>query len=164
MKLLFENIGRLIVLLLLQLLLINNLHFMGVCNPCLYILFLIALPAELPNWAELFIGAFVGMIMDIACSTPGVHMAACVALSYNRPRLLHKIIPDDDRLIGTLSTRIIDMPSFIRIVLTLTLLHHTILFLLLNFTFHAFWLTVIQILVSSFMTILLIVGREFLRK
>ena len=152
------------MVLLLQLLLINNLHFLGVCSPCLYILFLIALPTELPRWAELLIGAFTGMLMDIACNSPGVHMAACVALSYCRPRLLHKIIPDDDRLIGTLSTSIVDLPAFIRIVLPLTLLHHTIAFLFLNFTFHAFWLTLIQILVSSLMTILLIVGREILRK
>ena len=152
------------MVLLLQLLLINNLHFLGVCSPCLYILFLIALPTELPRWAELLIGAFTGMLMDIACNSPGVHMAACVALSYCRPRLLHKIIPDDDRLIGTLSTAIVDLPAYIRIVLPLTLLHHTIVFLFLNFTFHAFWLTLIQILVSSLMTILLIVGREILRK
>ena len=152
------------ILLLLQLLLINNLHFLGVCSPCIYILFLIALPAELPNWAELLIGAFVGMLMDIACNSPGVHMAACVALSFYRPRMLHKLIPDDDRLIGTLCTRIVDWPAYIRLTVTLTLLHHTILFLFLNFTFHALWLTVLQILVSSLVTILLILGRELMRK
>ena len=164
MKLLLENIARLALLLFLQLLLLNNLHFLGVCTPCLYILFLIALPAELPNWAEQLIGAAVGMIMDIACNAPGVHMAACVALSYYRPILLHKLIPDDDRLIGTLSTRLIDFPAYIRLTVTLTLLHHTILFIFLNFTLHAFWLTIIQILLSATATILLIVGREFLRK
>jgi len=163
-KLLFENIGRLIVVLLLQLLLINNLHFMGICNPCLYILFLIALPAEIPNWAEQIIGAVVGLIMDIATNSPGVHMAACIALCYARPKLLHNIIPDDDRLIGTISTRIIDVPAYIRLVLTLTLIHHTILFLFLNFTFHSLWLTILQILASSLVTIALILGREIMRK
>jgi len=153
-----------VVLLLLQLLLINNLHFMGVCNPCLYILFLIALPAQLPRWAELFIGTVTGMLMDIACNSPGVHMAACVALSYCRPRILHNLVPDDDRLIGTLDTRVVDLQAYIRLVVPLTLLHHTILFLLLNLTFHAFWLTLLQILVSSLATILLILGKEVLRK
>ena len=91
-------------------------------------------------------------------------MAACVALSFYRPRMLHKLIPDDDRLIGTVSTRIIDWPAFIRLTVTLTLLHHTILFIFLNFTFHAFWLTLVQILVSSLATILLILGSQLLRK
>lgn len=148
---------------LLQLLLINNLHFMGVCNPCLYILFLIALPTELPNWAEMIIAALVGLMMDIAVNTPGVHMAACIALSYVRPKLLHNLIPDDDRLIGTLSTRTIDWAAYTRVVVTLTLLHHTILFVFVNFTFHAFWLTLIQIVVSSIVTIALILGREMVR-
>lgn len=151
------------VLLLLQLLLINNLHFMGVCNPCLYILFLIALPAQLPRWAEMLIGAATGMLMDLACNSPGAHMAACVALSYCRPAILHRLVPDDDRLIGTLSTRILDKPAYARLVIGLTLLHHAILFVLMNFTFHAFWLTLLQILVSALVTILLILGRELLR-
>lgn len=148
---------------LLQLLLINNLHFMGICNPCLYILFLIALPANLPHWAEMLIAALTGLVMDIACSTPGVHMAACIPLSFVRPKLLKALVPDDDRLIGTLSTRIIDMGDYARIVVTLTLLHHTILFLLTNFTLHALWLTILQIIVSAILTILLILGREMLR-
>lgn len=156
--------GRLIVLLLLQLLLINNLHFMGVCNPCIYILFLIALPAQLPRWAELLIGALTGMLMDVACNSPGAHMAACVALSYCRPSMLHKLVPDDDRLIGTVSSRCIDLPAYVRLVITLTLLHHAVLFLLLNFTFHAFWLTLLQILVSSLVTVLLILGKELFNK
>jgi len=153
-----------VLVVLLQLLLINNLHFMGVCNPCIYILFLIALPADLPRWAELVLATLIGAVMDIASNSPGVHMAACLALSYCRPKLLHNLVPDDDRLIGTLCTRIMDFPAYVRLVVTLTLLHHTILFILLNFTFHAFWLTILQILVSSFVTILLIVGREVLRQ
>ena len=163
MRLWLENIGRLVLLLFLQLLLINNLHFMGICSPCLYILFLIALPVQLPNWAETLIAALVGLLMDLACNSPGAHMAACVALSYTRPKLLHRLVPDDDRLIGTLSTRIIDFAGYARLGVVLTLLHHTILFILLNFTFHAFWLTLLQIAVSSAATIALILGRELIR-
>ncbi len=164
MKLWMENIGRLVLLLLLQLLLINNLHFMGVCNPCIYILFLIALPANLPHWAELLVGALTGLLMDIACNSPGAHMSACIALSYVRPKLLHNLVPDDDRLIGTVNSLSIDKQAYVRLTILLTLLHHTILFVLYNLTFHAFWLTLVQIVVSSLLTILLILGREVLRK
>jgi len=163
MKLWFENILRLVLLILLQLLLINNLHFMGICNPCIYILFLIALPAELPHWAELLIAALTGAVMDVASNSPGVHMAACVALSYMRPKLLHSFVPDDDRLIGTISSRNLDMSVYIRLVTTLTLLHHTILFVFMNFSWHGWWLTLLQILVSSLVTVLLLVGREMIR-
>ena len=152
------------MLLLLQLLLINNLHFMGICNPCIYILFLIALPAKLPHWAEQLIAFATGALMDLASNTPGVHAAACVAIGFARPKLLHNIVPDDDRLIGTVSTRILDWPAYFRLVLAMTLIHHTILFVLLNFTFHALWLTILQIIISTAMTMLLIFGRELLRK
>lgn len=164
MKIWIENIVRLVLLLLLQLLLINNLHFMGICNPCIYILFLIALPGELPNWSETLIAFVVGLLMDIACNSLGVHIAACVALSYCRPKLIKNFVPDDDRIIGTVCSRSIDMSAYFRLVLVLTFIHHTILFFFLNFTFHNLWLTIAQIIVSSLMTILLIMGREFLRR
>lgn len=163
MRLWLENIGRLLGLLILQLLLINNLHFMGICNPCFYILFLIALPANLPHWAEQLIAFVTGALMDLAANTPGVHAAACVAIGFARPKILHNIVPDDDRLIGTISTRTLDWPAYARLVLGMTLIHHAILFMLLNFTFHALWLTLLQIVVSAAVTILLILGRELMR-
>lgn len=159
-----ENIVRLVVLLFLQLLLLNNLHFVGICNPCIYVFFLIALPAELPSHLEQVIGAAVGALMDMACNTPGVHLAACVALSFLRPKLLHSFVPDSDRLLGTLSPANLDVTVYAKLVVVLVLVHHTILFSLANLTWHNAWLTLLQILFSAFLTSVMILGYALLKR
>lgn len=158
-----ENIWRLVVLLFLQVLLINNLHFMGICSPCIYILFLIALPLKMhPMWLLGIAGA-LGLCMDAVTNTPGVNMAACVLLMYMRPFVIHRIIPDDERLIGTFSTQQVDVGTYTKVVAILTLIHHSVLFIFLNFTWHNWWLILLQIILSSALTILMLVGWDFFK-
>ena len=80
-----EHIIRFVVVYLLQILLVNNLHFMGVVDPCIYILALLVLPAELNKLWQLLIGFAAGFVMDIFCNSMGVHTLACTALMFARP-------------------------------------------------------------------------------
>lgn len=158
-----ENIWRLVVLLMVQVLLFSNLHFMGICSPYVYVLFLIALPLELPVVAQLCVAAALGLVMDIVGNTPGVHMAACVALMYAKPHIIHRMIPDDERLIGTLNSTLVDVGTYAKLVVVFVLIHHAILFIFANFTWHFWWLTLLQIVVSSAFTALLLIGWEMVR-
>ena len=148
-----QNIGRLLVVVLLQVLLINNLHFLGLCNPCIYILFLFALPATLPRWTELLIGFALGLLMDMFCNSLGVHTIACTAIAYLRPILLANLLQDNDRITGSVCGMSIGMINYVKIVVILTLLHHTLLFTMAAFSFHNWWLTLLQILISSAVSI-----------
>lgn len=164
MNLWIENIIRFVVLLLLQVLLFNNLYLLGVCSPCVYVLFLIALPPGLPRWAELIIGFVSGLILDIFCNTLGVQIAACTLISYLRPLLIQNMIQDNDRLTSTPSGATLGILTYFRIVAILVVLHHTIMFSLIAFSFHNWWFTLIQILFSSLLTILIILGLDFVKK
>lgn len=155
-----ENIIRFFAVVLLQLLLINNLHFLGVVNPCIYIFFLLALPAEINKGWQLGIGFTMGLIIDIFCNCPGVHAAACTALCFARPYVLGHLVQDDERLVGTINAHSLGLEVYIRYLVLLTLVHHSIVFILSAFTFHAAWLTLLQILISSLITIGLILVWE----
>lgn len=159
-----ENILRFLSVVLLQVLLVNNLHFMGVVNPCIYILFLIALPAELDKLWQLVIGFACGLVLDIFCNSMGVHTLACTTLMLARPYLISWLVQEDERLVGTITANSLGWETFIKYVVLFTVGHHTLVFLLAAFTFHAFWLTLIQIVASSLLTILLILGWEVVRK
>ena len=159
-----ENILRYAILLLLQVLLFNNLQFFGVCSPCVYILFLIALPPTLPRWVELLTGFIAGLILDIFCNTLGVQTVACTMVSYLRPILIKTMVQDNDRLTSAPSGITLGVPVYIRMVTILVLVHHTAMFSLIAFSFHNWWLTLLQIICSSIMTILLILGWDFIRK
>ena len=88
------NLLRFVLLMLLQVLVLDHLDVAnGYMMPYLYVLFLLMLPFELPTWAQLLIGAFTGLLMDIFSSTPGMHMSACVVMMFARAHLLDLIAP-----------------------------------------------------------------------
>mgnify|MGYP006316032921 FL=1 len=93
-----KEIGRLLLVLALQVLLFDHLHAGSIGVVMMYILFLINLPARTPRWAEMLIGFGVGMVMDVWHSSLGIHIAACVALTFVRPILLTNATQDVERI------------------------------------------------------------------
>ena len=49
------------MLLFLQVLLLDNLHWLGLVHPFIYIWAIILLPIELPRWLQMLIGAAIGI-------------------------------------------------------------------------------------------------------
>lgn len=164
MNLWTENIVRFVLLLLLQVLLFNNLQLFGLCCPCVYVLFLIALPAGLPRWAELLIGFTAGLILDVFCNTLGVQMSACTLVAYLRPILIKNMIQDNDRIIGTPTGASLGVSVYLKLAAVLVFVHHSVMFSLIAFSLHNWWLTLIQILFSSMLTMLIIFGYDFLKR
>lgn len=157
-----KAILKLILLLLVQFLVFQNLHFMGICHPYIYILFLITMP-QLPRWAELLVGAAMGLLMDMICVSPGVHMAACVAMMFLRGILLQHFVQDVKRVTGEIGSLEIGRIEFIRLAIWTTLCHHALIFLLEAWgTTHFMWV-LLTTLVSSAITFGVVFGFDTLR-
>lgn len=160
-----RHIGFLLILVLLQWLLFNRLWIADLGFPMIYILFLLTLPGNIPARWEVVIGVAVGLIMDLICSSPGVHMGACALLSFLRPFALQSTMQDVERMTDTISSRNISFPTYTKMVCTLTCLHHTMVFLLdAGFCILNGWLCLLQILISSLFTCALLLGWEFIRR
>lgn len=158
-----RNIFRLILCLLLQMLVFNKLHFLGVCHPFIYILFLFALPISVPRWAELILGGLVGLGMDMICSSPGVHMAACSMIAYLRPILLNSLTQDTERISQDISSASIGQTEYVKLVVLLTAIHHTIVFMLDAWSLAHPVMLFIQIISSVAVSLALIIGWDALR-
>ena len=130
----------------------------------MYILFLINLPTRTPRWAEMLIGVGVGMMMDIWHSSLGIHMAACVALTFVRPILLTNAIQDIERIKDNLSIQNIGPAEYTKCAVLLTVLHHFIVLSLEMWNIHMWWMVLLQTLVSSAMTLCVILGYEYLKR
>lgn len=151
-----HHILSLVIVLLLQMLVFNNLHFLGICHPYIYILFLIALPIRIPQWIELLIGFGVGLIVDMFCGSPGVHTAACSFLAYLRPIFIRRTIQDAERISMTIDGLSIGFNEYVKLVVLYTILHHTLVFLIEAWSLAHFWLLLAKIIVSSLFTIALL--------
>ncbi len=77
----------------------------------------------------MLMGFVVGFIVDMTCSSLGVHTMACVLLTYLRPLLMDKLVQDPDRVVQELCAASIGLGQFIRLAIILCLLHHAIVFI-----------------------------------
>ncbi len=159
-----KYIGIFIMLLFLQVLLFDNLHWLGLVHPFIYIWAIILLPIELPRWGQMLIGAAIGMVMDLFTHAPGIHMAGCVMIAYLRPLLVAGVVQDIDRLKGAVTSDTIGMGNWMRILAILVAVHHIIVFMLEAFTFAHFGFTLLQIILSGVFSYTLILMLEYVRK
>ena len=159
-----KYIGILVLLLFLQVFLLDNLHWLGLVHPFVYLWAILMLPIELPRWLQMLIGAAIGMIMDLFTHAPGIHMAGCVMAAYLRPLLVAGYVQDIDRLKGAITINVIGMGNYLRLLAVIVVVHHTIVFLLEAFTFAHFGYTLLQIILSSLLSFAFILMFEHLRK
>ncbi len=148
------NIIRFIALLLVQVVICNNINFLGYINPYVYIIFIFLFPIRDNRLVLLLVSFILGMLVDMFSDSGGVHAAAAVFLAYTRPILLktsfgtlyeHHSIKFSNTEIGSLVTYI----TFG------TVLHHFILFSLEIFNISSILLILKKTLFSSIFTILL---------
>ena len=158
-----KQIGRYIVVMVLQILLFNQLQLLGVCHPYVYILCLLMMPITLSHSVDLLIGALAGLIMDVFCNSLGIHMASCILIMFIRPYLLGGIVNDKDRLNEQISLRTIGMEALLKYVITLVVIHHLTVFSLAAWSWHHVGFVLMETIVSSAITILLIMGYNILR-
>ena len=77
MKMVLQNIVSFIVLVLVQVLVLNNIHFMGYINPYIYILFILLLPVRFSRHFTLILAFVLGLIIDAFSNTYGVRIFNC---------------------------------------------------------------------------------------
>ena len=159
-----KYIGIFVMLLFLQVFLLDNLHWLGLVHPFIYLWAILMLPIELPRWVQMFIGAAIGMVMDLFTHAPGIHMAGCVMAAYLRPLMVAGYVQDIDRMKGAITITAIGMGNYLRLLAVLVVVHHTIVFMLEAFTFSHFGFTLLQIILSSLFSYAPILMFEYLRK
>ena len=131
-SLLFSNIIRFIALVLLQVLICNQMNFLGSINPYIYILFILIYPVKNNRLSFILISFVLGILIDVFIDTGGAHAAASVTIAYMRPVFLkfsfgaayeYQAIKFNDADL---------LPRVIYFTL-LILIHHFILFILIIF-------------------------------
>ena len=158
-----KQIGRYLLIMVLQVLLFDQLQLWGACHPYIYVLCLLMMPITLPHSADMLIGAFAGFIMDIFCNSLGVHMAACILLMYIRPYLIGVIVNDKDRLNEQISLHAIGMEALLKYTVIMVLIHHLTVFSLAAWSWSHIGFVLLETIVSSTITILLVIGYNVLR-
>jgi rod shape-determining protein MreD len=162
LKIFLRNIWRFVLVILIQVLVFNNIQLNGYINPYFYVIFILLLPFETPNWALLVMAFFLGISIDVFVNTPGMHASASVLIAFLRPYVLRVLAPRDSYELGTFPRLYYyGFGWFLRYSLILVVIHHLFLFYIEIFRFSDFFTTLSRSLISSAFTIILIILSQF---
>ena len=91
-NLVWRNIGRFVLLMLMQLLVLNYVYLGGYIMPILYVLFILMLPTTIKRIPLLLIAFFTGLLVDIMSGALGFHALACLVVAMARILFADRIL------------------------------------------------------------------------
>jgi rod shape-determining protein MreD len=148
-----------VALVLVQTLVLNNLHFLRVVTPFLYIYFIIKMPAGFASMPGTILSFLLGLSVDILSNTPGMHAAACTLTGFARPGIFKFMNSNLPEYIYP-SYKNFGYGGFIRYSLILVVLHHVSLFLIESLTLFDPLFFTLRTVASILMTMIFICAVE----
>ena len=136
-----------VVFVLIQVLVLNNIHFLRIATPFLYLYFIIKMPVG---------SSRTQVVIDTFSNTPGMHAAACTLAGFCREPLIRVFMGKDLPEGIYPSYKTFGFGGFFRYVLSFVLIQHTTLFVIESLTLFDPLFLVVRILSSVVMTTLLI--------
>lgn len=124
------NVGRFVLLVLLQVLVLQNLSWGGdnqlgsMFHIMIYPLFLMLLPHNTPHWLQILLGFLMGISVDVFYHSWGVNASASVMAATIRPLVLKTQAPKGGYVEGQSPTRYrLGTPAFLRYAAVLLFVH-----------------------------------------
>lgn len=142
------------LLVVVQVLLLNNLHLFGV-QAYLYVMFIITFPISVSSKILMPISFLLGLCVDVFSGTYGVHAAATTFVAFVRPLLLRLVVPVNDATQMESLSLSKQKLNFVGFAVLMVLLHHFALLMLEAFSFKYIGVVVIKTLLSAVYTLLL---------
>ncbi|MDR3189346.1 MAG: rod shape-determining protein MreD [Prevotellaceae bacterium] len=137
-----------------QILLFNSVQLRGMLNsfvaPCIYILYIFALPMGISRVHLLITSFTLGLTVDLLSGTLGLNAAACVLVGFIRPSALKLFVSREDVNKGTRpSIYTLKFFNFSFYAFMLAFIFHLALFFLEIFTLYGAHLTLLRALLSA---------------
>lgn len=162
MKQFIQHLIWFVALLSFQVLFLDNIHFLDVFFPMIYIYAILRLPSSLSPSIVLIISFLTGLTVDVFSNTPGMHASATTLLGFLRYPVLRLFVLKEDLVNREVSISWLGGTIFWKYCVILVLIHHTALFLLESFTLLNIQELLIKIPVCSLLTLVFILAMEYL--
>ena len=148
---------RFIVLVLLQVLILNNINFLGYINPYIYLLFILTFPFNGNKSLLIVLSFLIGLTIDLFGDSGGIHAAACVVIAYLRPVIL-KFSFGVSYEYNSIKINKVDFGQRLIYISVMVFLHHIVLFSMEIFNINHIMLLLKSTLFSGIFSIILILS------
>lgn len=147
-------------LVLLQVLLLNQMHVYGYATPFFYIYFILKFNTRTGR-EELMLWAFMlGLLVDMFCNTPGINAAAATCLAFVRSHLIRLVTLRDMDEGFRPGVKSMGFSSFFRFSLLSCILFCVMFWVIDTFSFFNITTLLLKIITSTLTTLLCIVCAE----
>lgn len=146
-----------VVLIFIQVLLLGNIHILGVASPLLYIYFVVQTPRNTPRWLIMVSCFILGLLIDIFFSTPGMAAASMTLVGFVQPAVLELYLHNADDKNFCPGINAMGTEKFTAYVLCLAVIYCTVFFTLEAFSIQHWGLWIFSIIGSTFVTVFSIV-------
>ncbi len=163
-SLILKNIISFILIVSLQVLILNNVLFMGYINPYVYVLFLLKLPFKTKRWLTLILALILGLTIDSFQNSMGLHAFSCILIAYFRSSIIKFLLPElknKNKKSINFSINEFGIQRFIIYSTIMVIIHHFSLFFIESFNLEIFN-NIIRASISSIFSILIIILLQFL--
>ncbi len=143
-------------LVLLQIVILNNINFLGYINPLFYIVFIFYYPVKKLDGAFLLLSFLLGLTIDFFSNSGGVNAAATLLIAYIRIPIIKIVLGKTELEFNNFSFRKLKFNKTLSIITILTFIHHFVVFGLEYFKIDNFQLILTKTFLTSIFTIILI--------
>ncbi len=160
---LLHRVTMFLILLAAQVLILNHVHLLDVAMPLLYIYFAITFRRGFPRWIILLSCFFMGLIVDMFSSTPGLAAGTMTLVGFIQPFLVERTAPRDSAEDMEISVATMGFGGFAFLSGVITAIYCLVFFTLEAFSFFEWFVWLERIIASSLLTWILILAIESVR-
>lgn len=152
-----------IVLILLQVTIFSNIALWNIATPFLFLYLIMKLPISMSPNKVMTIGFFVGLIVDIFFSTPGVYALASVVTSFmRRPYIALVLQHEDDYGSMSPSIRSLGLAPFMVYAFITSITFSLIVFIVQAFSLYNPLTLLLKIVTSTLFTFMMAMASEYI--
>lgn len=144
-----------VFLVFIQAFVLNNILFLGYVNPYLYIIFIFLYPLKKNRVTFLFIAFMLGLSIDTFSDSGGIHAFSTLTIAYFRLFFVKVFFRKFENDYPFFKLNLEPFGKKFNYVVTLTVIHHFILFSFANFSFQNISHVLLNTLYSSLFTLIL---------
>lgn len=157
-KLVWRNIGRFALLMLIQLLVLNHVYLGGYVMPMLYVLFILMLPTNLKPIPMMLIAFGTGLLMDMMNNMLGFHSLACTVVALLRGLYADRILTRGEPVVIEKPCVYTVTPQyFISYLMLMLAVYYLVFYTIEVFSFRGFGGVLLATVCSTIVTTLLAV-------
>ena len=146
-----------VVMLVVQALLLNNIHLFGCSTPLLYVYVILMARRDFPRWGLLLFGFLLGLGVDMFSNTPGVGACSMTLLAFVQPMLMKLFLPRDSADDFQPGIPSLGLMKFVYFSFISLFLYSLVFFTLEMFNFFNWTLWALSVGGSTLLTLLLVI-------